>query len=187
MFWSFIVEIIAIFIPKKQRYEKRRFLRSLWNYLYVKSKVAKFSKGFKCGHNFPCAVSKKTYIEENVSIGSCYVMGAGNFYIGKNTHIGPMLIVTTDNHNYKGDAIPFDKTVLVKDVEIGENCWLGVNVTLLPGTKIGEGAIIQAGSVVHGEIPPLAIAGGNPAKVFKYRDQEHYEKLKSENKIYANC
>ena len=112
-------------------------------------------------------------------------MGSGNFYIGRNTQIGPLLVVATDNHNYKGDAIPFDKKAVLKDVRIGENCWIGLNVTLLPGTTIGEGAIIQAGSVVHGEIPPLAIAGGNPAKVFTYRDKEHYEKLKAEDKIYA--
>ena len=186
MIWKIFVEIITCFIPKKKRYECRRFLRSLWNYLYVKSKAAKFSKGFKCGYDFKCAISKKTYIDENVSIGSCYVMGAGKFCIGKNTYIAPMLKVITDNHNYKGEAIPFDKTVVPKDVIIEENCWLGMNVTLLPGTIIREGAIIQAGSIVHGEIPPLAIAGGNPAKVFKYRDKEHYNKLKSEEKFFYN-
>ena len=118
MFWSFIVEIIAIFIPKKQRYEKRRFLRSLWNYLYVKNKAAKFSEGFSCGHSLPCSISKKTYIEKNVSIGSCYVMGSGNFIIGENTHIGPMLVVATDNHNIYGEAIPFDKTVIKKELTV---------------------------------------------------------------------
>ncbi len=55
---------------------------------------------------------------------------------------------------------------------------------ILPGTKIGEGAIIQGGAVVHGEIPPYAIAGGNPAKVFKYRDIEHFKKLKAEGKFH---
>lgn len=55
----------------------------------------------------------------------------------------------------------------------------------IPGTKIGEGAIIQAGSVVHGEIPPCAIAGDNPAKVFAWRDKEHYEKLKSQGAYFA--
>ncbi|MBR5589795.1 MAG: 2,3,4,5-tetrahydropyridine-2,6-carboxylate N-succinyltransferase, partial [Phascolarctobacterium sp.] len=56
--------------------------------------------------------------------------------------------------------------------------------TILPGTHIGEGVIVQAGAVVHGEIPPYAIVGGNPAKVFKYRDIEHYNKLKAEGKFY---
>ena len=73
--------------------------------------------------------------------------------------------------------------MIIKDVEIGDFVWIGTNVMILPGTKIGEGAIIQGGSVVHGEIPPLAIAGGNPCKVFKYRDKEHFEKLKAESKF----
>ena len=75
------------------------------------------------------------------------------------------------------------ETYVYKEVEIGDFVWLGSRVMILPGTKIGEGAIIQGGSVVHGEIPPYAIAGGNPAKVFKYRDIEHFKKLKAEGKI----
>ena len=54
---------------------------------------------------------------------------------------------------------------------------------MLAGVTIGEGAIIQAGSVVVSNIPDYAIAGGHPAKVFKYRDIEHYTKLKSEGKF----
>ncbi|GHV46300.1 hypothetical protein FACS1894204_07620 [Synergistales bacterium] len=49
---------------------------------------------------------------------------------------------------------------------------------------IGEGAIIQAGSVVVSDIPPYAIAGGAPAKVFKYRNREHFERLKAEGKYH---
>lgn len=184
--WKIIVEVLAVFVPKKYRYKTRAFLHSIWNYIYVKTKAAKVGKGFTCGHGYPCSVSKRTFIGDNVSIGSCYVLGSGNFYIGNNTHIGPFLTVTTDNHNYEGNAIPYDKTVIKKDVVIEENCWLGVNVTLLPGTKIREGSVIQAGSVVHGEIPPLSIAGGNPAKVFAQRDKEHYKRLKAENKTFAN-
>lgn len=54
----------------------------------------------------------------------------------------------------------------------------------LGGVKIGEGAIIQAGSVVTRNIPSCAVAGGHPAVVFKYRDKEHYYKLKSEGKFH---
>jgi acetyltransferase-like isoleucine patch superfamily enzyme len=61
--------------------------------------------------------------------------------------------------------------------------WLGSRVTILGGVTIGEGAIIQAGAVVVSDIPKYAIAGGNPAKVFKYRDIEHYERLKAENRF----
>ena len=94
-------------------------------------------------------------------------------------------MIIAQNHNYdKGEAIPYDNTYIYKDIEIGDFVWIGSNVTILPGTKIGEGAIIQGGAVVHGEIPPYAIAGGNPAKVFKYRDIEHFKKLKAEGKFH---
>ena len=95
------------------------------------------------------------------------------------------LLIIAQNHNYDGGQhIPYSSNdYIYKDIEIGDCVWIGSRVTILPGTKIGEGAIIQAGAVVHGEIPPLAIAGGNPAKVFKYRNKEHYEKLKANKKF----
>lgn len=185
MLWKILVEIFTSLIPnKKLKYKYRRQLRSLWNYLYVKNKVAKFGKGVYISHNAKCSVSKKTYLDDYSSLGSCYIVGSGKFIFGKYSHAGDNLTVSTDNHNYNGTRIPFDDTVIAKDVIVEDFCWLGINVTLLPGTKIGEGAIIQAGSVVHGEIPPLAIAGGNPAKVFKYRDKEHFEKLKKEEMFF---
>ena len=55
---------------------------------------------------------------------------------------------------------------------------------ILGGVTIGEGAIIQAGSVVCKDVPPLAIAGGHPAAAFRYRDKEHYFKLKEEKKFH---
>lgn len=92
-------------------------------------------------------------------------------------------MMITQNHNYdKGNAIPYDDTYIVKSIIIGDFVWLGSRVTILPGVKIGEGAIIQAGAVVSSDIPPYAIAGGNPAKVFKYRDVEHFKKMKVEKK-----
>ena len=67
---------------------------------------------------------------------------------------------------------------------IGDNVWLGNNVIILGGVTIGEGAIIQAGSVVCMDVPACAIAGGHPAKPFKYRDREHYEQMKREGKFH---
>lgn len=54
---------------------------------------------------------------------------------------------------------------------------------ILGGVTIGEGAVIQAGSVVCKDVPPLAIAGGHPAIPFKFRDKEHYYKLKKAGKF----
>lgn len=91
----------------------------------------------------------------------------------------------TQIHNYDhGNEIPYDDTYIYKDVLIKDNVWLGSRVVILGGVTIGEGAIIQAGSVVVSDIPDYAIAGGHPAKVFKYRDKEHYDKLKQAEKFH---
>ncbi|MEI6346976.1 MAG: acyltransferase [Bacteroidota bacterium] len=50
---------------------------------------------------------------------------------------------------------------------IGKNAVLAVNVTVLPGVKIGEGSIIAAGSVVTKDVPPFVLAGGVPARIIR--------------------
>lgn len=65
----------------------------------------------------------------------------------------------------------------MKTVIIGDNVWLGSRVIILPGVKIGEGTVIQAGSVVVSDIPPLSIAGGHPCQVFSMRKVGHYNRL----------
>ncbi len=53
---------------------------------------------------------------------------------------------------------------------IGDNVWIGGDVTILPGTKIGDNVVIGAGSVVAKEIPSNVVAAGNPARVIKKID-----------------
>lgn len=61
---------------------------------------------------------------------------------------------------YKGDTV------------IGNDVWLGYEALLMPGVKVGDGAIVAARSVVTGDVPPYTIVGGNPAKVFKRRFED---------------
>lgn len=56
-----------------------------------------------------------------------------------------------------------------KDVEVKEDVWIGMNVTLLSGVTVGRGAILSAGAVVSKDIPPYCIAGGVPAKPIKFK------------------
>jgi serine acetyltransferase len=58
--------------------------------------------------------------------------------------------------------------------------WIGANSTIMSGIKIGNGAIVAAGSTVTKDVPSYAIVAGNPAKVVKYRfTEEQIEKLLS--------
>jgi len=135
--------------------------------------------------NYPSYVSPNTFLGNNVNFNGMKIQGKGKVVIGNNFHSGIDCMIITDIHNYdNGIAIPYDKTIISKDVIIEDNVWLGNKVMILPGVKIEEGAIIQAGSVVVSDIPKYAIAGGHPAKVFKYRDVNHYKKLKKERKFH---
>ena len=59
-------------------------------------------------------------------------------------------------------------------ITIGNDVWIGGNVTILKGCQIGDGAIIAAGAVVTRDVPPYAVVGGVPAKVLKYRISDEY-------------
>ena len=55
------------------------------------------------------------------------------------------------------------------NTEIGNDVWIGFNATIMPGVKIGNGAIIASKSVVTNDVPAYAVVGGNPAKIIKQR------------------
>lgn len=103
--------------------------------------------------------------------------------IGDYFHSGTECMIITSNHNYEGVMIPYDHTVVKKNVTIGDCVWFGNRVIVVGNVNIGEGAIIAAGAVVSKDVPPLAVVGGNPAKVIKYRNAEHYYQLKKEEKF----
>lgn len=130
-------------------------------------------------------LSQHTYLGKNCNFNGMKIYGKGKVIIGDNFHSGEDVVIYTTIHNYeKSKAIPYDSSYIHKDVFIEENVWIGSRVIILGGNRIGEGAIIQAGSVITEDIPKYAIVGGNPAKVFKYRDIDHYNKLKEEGKFH---
>lgn len=126
-------------------------------------------------------LSGKTHLGKYCSFNGMKIQGNGKCIIGDYFHSGENIRIITQNHDFDhGTQIPYGKKYILKDVVIGNYVWVGSDVTILPGVKIGEGAIIQAGSVVASDIPKYAIAGGHPAKPFAYRDKEHFEKLKKD-------
>ena len=131
-------------------------------------------------------VNKNTILGKNINFNGMRIKGNGKVTIGDNFHSGQECLMITSYHKFDGgDAIPYDsKEDIDKDIIIEDNVWLGDRVIVLGGVRIHEGAIIQAGSVVVKDVPKYAIAGGHPAKVFKYRDIEHYEKMKKEGKFH---
>lgn len=133
---------------------------------------------------------KNVELGDHVWIGDHFFAKAeGGVTIGSGTILSRNVEIWTSNHCYDADdlqSIPYDKRMVTKPVVIGENVWIGTHVIILPGVTIGEGAVIGAGAVVAKDIPPYAVAGGNPAKVLKYRNIEKYEELKAQGKIYLD-
>jgi virginiamycin A acetyltransferase len=64
------------------------------------------------------------------------------------------------------------------DTVVGHDVWLGYHALVLPGVTIGHGAVVAAGSVVPGDVPPYAVVAGNPARVVRRRyEDEDVERL----------
>lgn len=85
-----------------------------------------------------------------------------------------MSSVTTYPFNIMGNgweksAPTLEDLPLKGDTVIGNDVWIGQNVTVMPGVHIGDGAIVAANSVVVKDVPPYHIAGGNPCTVIKKR------------------
>jgi galactoside O-acetyltransferase len=82
--------------------------------------------------------------------------------VGDDVAIGPYCVVADVD-------VPevLDRPADARPIEIGDRVWLAARVVVRPGARIGAGSVITAGSVVEGEVPPLVVAGGVPARVLR--------------------
>ena len=149
----------------------------------VKKQINAFGENFKV--NNMCRLNKSVTVKNNVNLNGMEVQGMGKVTIGNNFHSGKDILLITQNHNWKNaKSIPYDDKYILTNITIEDNVWIGSRVTILGNTTIGEGSIIQAGSVVVNDIPPLSVAGGHPATVFSKRDEAHYNKCKENGDIF---
>jgi len=168
-----------IFIPKFIKKIKYNYLYRHWNLLIVKDHKSELFIGGKT------LLSTNTILNFNPNFNGMMIKGGGQVTIGNNFHSGEDCLILTSFHDYdNGTHIPYGKTFIDKNIIIKDNVWLGSRVLILGGVTIGEGVIIQAGSVVTNNIEDYAIVGGSPAKKFKSRNIAHYMKLKNEKKFH---
>lgn len=150
--------------------------------IFLKYRKIKFKKiGEKCVYKLLNNVyvnAESIEFDDYVHVGPrCVFEGAGGIFVGKGTIFAPNVTIYTRSHNFdiKLSALPFDNVMLTAKVIVGNYVWIGSNVIILPGVKVGDGAVIGAGSVVTKDVPECAVVAGNPAKVIKYRDVDAYK------------
>lgn len=99
----------------------------------------------------------------NASIG-------GRIEIGDNVLVGPGVVLRASNHRFSRIDIPIaEQGHDAGKIIIGDDVWMGANVTVLAGVAIGEGAVVAAGAVVTKDVAPYAVVGGVPARVIGSR------------------
>lgn len=104
---------------------------------------------------------------ENCWIGVHNVIaaGAGAIHMGNNVLIGPGSALITGGHDFRSSHLSsIEQAYQGRPIVVGNNVWIGANVTVLGGVTIGERAVIAAGAVVNKDVPPYTVVGGVPAR-----------------------
>nr|WP_142784468.1 acyltransferase [Changchengzhania lutea] len=94
-----------------------------------------------------------------------------NVSIGNDVLIAPEVYVLHSGHVYDKIDLPIIEQgeTFYPKTNIEDNVWIGARTIILPGRRIGKGAIVAAGSVVVKDVEPYSIVGGNPAVLIKFR------------------
>ena len=114
-------------------------------------------------------------IGDGSSIGSYAVISAAqSIRIGKFVAFAPNVYISDHSHNFANPDLPVhDQGVTrIRPVEVGDHSWLGQNAVVLPGVRIGRGAVVGANSVVNIDVPDGGVAVGVPARVVRVRSTD---------------
>lgn len=112
----------------------------------------------------------KITIGDNVSIGQNFhiVSANSNLIVGNNVTIAGNVFITNCDHDYTGsNESILDNELISKETIIGDGCFLGNNVVILAGTKLGKKCVVGTNSVVRGSFDDYSVIVGAPAKTVK--------------------
>ena len=114
-------------------------------------------------------------IDDRANIGfNCEIFSGGHVRLGKNTLVAAYTYLVGGDHLHDRTDVPvLDQGRIAQGIEVDDNVWLGAHVVIADGARVGRDAIIGAGAVVFGEIPPFQVAAGIPAKVLRDRRTGH--------------
>jgi lipopolysaccharide O-acetyltransferase len=152
--------------------------------LYIRGKRhIHWGKGFTTGVGLRIDAFVKTGIIIRIGNGVqfndyVHIAAIESVTIGNNVLIASKVFITDHNHGSYGKSgqhsspmiAPAERPLFSAPVVIGDRVWLGENVSVLPGVRIGEGVVVAANSVVTQDLPSNTIAAGIPARIIKRYD-----------------
>ena len=134
--------------------------------------------GNNAGAYWPMHPSSMVSYPQNVLIGKgvfpgyvpgCYIHAVNKVYIGDYTFIAPNVGIRSGNHDRQDLRIQTDNP----PVRIGNYCWLGMNVAILPGIVLGDFTVVGAGAIVTKSFEEgYCVIGGNPARVIRKLEKD---------------
>jgi maltose O-acetyltransferase len=163
--------MIARFLPPSYSYVFLGRLSKKCRALVCKQIFQSSGRNVNVEHGAYFGSGRFIQIGDNSGIGvDCHV--PANIRIGNDVMMGPDVLIIGRNHRFDDISKPM-RLQGYKDappVVIEDDVWLGTRAIILPGIRIGRGAIIGAGAVVTKDVPPFAICAGNPACVKRFRN-----------------
>lgn len=150
-------------------FSRKRFIRTIEQALN-EARLSRLRASLKsCGNGvsiqFPVTITQPDMVEvgDKVSLAAyVHIWGGGEVSIGDRVMVGTHTSITSLTHNYQEKEMY--NTVVRKPVIIEDDVWIGSNCVILPGVKVGQGAVIGAGSVVTKDIQPHSVVFGVPAQ-----------------------
>jgi acetyltransferase-like isoleucine patch superfamily enzyme len=120
-------------------------------------------------------IAAQAYVTDNVQLGDHCTLNPfatlrGKITGGDGIRIGAYACLMGFNHGYADTTKPiWQQPHTSKGIVLGDDIWIGANVSILDGVKVGSHSILAAGAVVTKDVPDYAIVGGNPARVIRMR------------------
>lgn len=170
-FKSHAAELLKVYnaFAYEQKEEKKGVLKELFG---------EIGENVSVGTPFICDYGRNIHIGNNVSINmNCTFIDCNKITIGDNVLIAPNVQLYTATHpvelgeryvvRQNSEKKEFIRRTYALPITIGNGCWLGGGVIVVPGVTIGAGTVIGAGSVVTKDIPENVLAAGNPCRVLR--------------------
>ena len=116
--------------------------------------------GFKC-------LSNNLIVGDHVHLNNAYLDTTALVQIGDYTFFGPGVRVLTATHDITKVGLERQRAITSKPISIGKGVFIAADATVIAGTRIGDNAVIGAGSVVTKDVPSDSLAAGNPARIIR--------------------